>query len=43
MTEVYFHGSHARKAFVDRRGAVVDDLTGARDHASFASVLGKPN
>ena len=34
MTQVYFHASHAKKALVDRRGAVVDDLTEARDHAT---------
>ena len=34
MSEVYFHCSHAKKTFVDRRGAVVDDLTEARDHAT---------
>ena len=34
MTQVYFHCSHAKKVFVDRRGAVVDDLAQARDHAT---------
>ena len=34
MTQVYFHCSHAKKVFVDRRGALVDDLTEARDHAT---------
>ena len=31
MTQVYFHCSNAKKVFVDRRGAVVDDLAEARD------------
>jgi len=34
MTQVYFHCSNARKVFVDHRGAVVDDLVEARDHAN---------
>ena len=34
MTQVYFHCSHAKKVFVDRRGALVDDLAEARDHAT---------
>jgi hypothetical protein len=34
MTQVYFHCSNAKKVFVDRRGAVVDDLAEARDHAT---------
>ena len=34
MTQVYFHCSNAKKVFVDRRGAVVDDLAQARDHAT---------
>jgi len=34
MTRVYFHCSNAKKVFVDRRGAVVDDLAVARDHAT---------
>ena len=34
MTQVYFHCSNAKKVFVDRRGAVVDDLADARDHAT---------
>ena len=33
MTQVYFHCSKTQKVFVDRRGAVVDDLAEARDHA----------
>ena len=42
MTQVYFHCSNTKKVFVDRRGAVVDGLAQARDHAarvvqSFAS------
>jgi hypothetical protein len=37
VTQVYFHCSNAKKVLVDRRGAVVDDLSGARDHA--ASVV----
>ena len=34
MTQVYFHCSNAKNVFVDRRGAVVDDLAEARDHAT---------
>jgi hypothetical protein len=34
MTQVYFHCSNTQKVFVDRRGAVVDDLAEARDHAT---------
>ncbi|MCP2132800.1 DUF6894 family protein [Bradyrhizobium ottawaense] len=34
MTQVYFHCSNKKKVFVDRRGAVVDDLAEARDHAT---------
>jgi len=34
MTQVYFHCSNPRKVFVDRRGAVVDDIAEARDHAT---------
>lgn len=34
MTHVYFHCSNTKKVFVDRRGAVVDDLAEARDHAT---------
>ncbi len=34
MTQVYFHCSNTQKVFVDRRGAVVDDLGEARDHAT---------
>ena len=34
MTQVYFHCSNTKKVFVDRRGAVVDDLAEARDHAT---------
>ena len=42
MTQVYFHCSNAKKVFVDRRGAVVDDLAEARDHAtSFVQSLTK--
>jgi len=33
MIQVYFHCSNMKKVFVDRRGAVVDDLAEARDHA----------
>jgi hypothetical protein len=33
MTQVYFHCSNAKKVFVDYRGAMVDDLAEARDHA----------
>jgi len=34
MTQVYFHCSNTKKVFVDRRGAVVDDLAEARDRAT---------
>jgi hypothetical protein len=34
MSHVYFHCSNPKKVFVDRRGAVVDDLAEARDHAT---------
>jgi hypothetical protein len=34
MTQVYFHCSNTKKVFVDYRGAVVDDLDEARDHAT---------
>jgi hypothetical protein len=44
MTQVFFHCSTARKVFLDPRGAVVNDLAEARDHAarlvqSFTSEL----
>jgi sirohydrochlorin ferrochelatase len=34
MTQVYFHCSNKKKVSVDRRGAVVDDVAEARDHAT---------
>jgi uncharacterized protein DUF6894 len=34
VTQVYFHCSNTKNVFVDRRGAVVDDLAEARDHAA---------
>ena len=34
MTQVFFHCSNTKKVFVDYRGAVVDDLAEARDHAT---------
>ena len=34
MTQVYFHCSNTKKVFLDRHGAVVDDLAEARDHAT---------
>ena len=34
MTQVYFHCSNTRKVFVDRGGALVNDLVEARDHAT---------
>ncbi len=34
MTQVYFHCSNTKKVFVDRRGAVVDDIAEARDHVT---------
>ncbi|QIG94124.1 DUF6894 family protein [Bradyrhizobium sp. 6(2017)] len=43
MTQVFFHCSNAKKVFLDRRGAVVDDLAGARDLATrvVQSVAGE--
>jgi hypothetical protein len=37
VTQVYFHCSHANEVLIDRCGAMVDDLTEARDRA--ASVV----
>jgi hypothetical protein len=34
MTQVYFHCSNTRKVFVDSRGAVINDLSEARAHAT---------
>jgi hypothetical protein len=34
VTQVYFHCSNTRKVFVDRGGALVNDLVEARDHAT---------
>ena len=34
MTQVYFHCSNTKKVFVDQRGAAVNDLAEARDHAT---------
>jgi hypothetical protein len=34
MTQVYFHCSNTKKVFLDHRGAVVEDLEEARDHAT---------
>ena len=34
MTQVYFHRSTTKKVFLDRHGAVVNDLAEARDHAT---------
>jgi sirohydrochlorin ferrochelatase len=34
MTQIYFHCSNTKKVFVDHRGALVDDLAEARDHAT---------
>ncbi|NEU95263.1 DUF6894 family protein [Bradyrhizobium uaiense] len=34
MTHVYFHCSNNRQMLVDRCGALVGDLTEARDHAA---------
>jgi hypothetical protein len=34
MTQVYFHCCNKNEVLVDRRGAVVDDLAEARDHAA---------
>jgi len=43
MTQVFFHCSNRKKVFLDRRGAVVDDLAGARDLATrvVQSVTGE--
>jgi len=37
VTQVYFHCSNATQVLIDHRGAEVDDLVEARDHA--ASVV----
>jgi uncharacterized protein DUF6894 len=34
MTRVFFHYSNTKEVFVDRRGAVVNDLAEASDHAT---------
>jgi hypothetical protein len=34
MAHVYFHCSNTKMVFVDRRGAVVEDVAKARDHAA---------
>jgi hypothetical protein len=34
MTRVYFHCSNSKKVFIDYRGAVVDDLAEAQQHAT---------
>jgi hypothetical protein len=34
MTQVYFHYTSPEKAFIDGRGAEVDDLVEARDRAT---------
>ena len=34
MTQVFFHCSTPKKVFLDDRGAVVNDLAEARDHAT---------
>ena len=34
MTQVYFQRSNTKNVFADRRGAVVNDLAEARDHAT---------
>ena len=34
MSQMYFHCSNTKHVFVDRRGAVVNDLVEARDHAT---------
>jgi sirohydrochlorin ferrochelatase len=34
MTQVYFHCSNTKNVFVDRSGALVDDLAEARDRAT---------
>ena len=35
MTQVYFHCSNTKNVFVDRRGAMVDNLAEARDYATI--------
>ncbi|MCP3469802.1 hypothetical protein NLM33_05595 [Bradyrhizobium sp. CCGUVB1N3] len=35
MIQVYFHCSNTKKVFVDRHGAVLDDVTEARDRATL--------
>ena len=34
MTQVFFHCSNTKKVFLDHRGAGVNDLAEARDHAT---------
>ena len=34
MTQVFFHCSNTKKVFVDHNGAIVNDLTEARDRAT---------
>ena len=35
MTQVYFHCSNTKNVFVDRRGAMIDNLAEARDYATI--------
>ena len=37
MAQVYFHCSSAQETWIDRCGAAVDDLAGARDHATLVA------
>jgi hypothetical protein len=34
MTQLYFHCSNSNGVVIDQRGAMVDDLAEARDHAA---------
>ena len=35
MSQVYFHCSNTKNVFVDRRGAMIDNLAEARDYATI--------
>jgi len=37
MAQVFFHCSSAQEAWIDRCGAAVDDLAGARDQATLVA------
>jgi hypothetical protein len=45
MAQVYFHCSNTHGALLDRRGAAVDDLAAAREHAALVmrSMISAPS